>query len=215
MHCRKASYINITMTIKCLLFLISLIILQSCSEAPEQKTQEQRISELTAQEEKPPNQVSKIIDGDSFVLTHSSGEEETINLVWVDAPEREQPHGREAKNFLREQLLNQSVSYTEQNEVMVNGENLNLKLLQQGMAWLAPMEGNFAQHFAYSEAQTDAMNNLRGFWGLDHGLRVPPWVWRQQGKERRMDPQLYKRLASQKQMSEQKQKTEQQRKTEQ
>ena len=58
--------------------------------------------------------------------------------------------------------------------VTINGDNLNLALLQKGFAWHAPGNAHFDTQFAYNEAQTEAMNSLSGLWGLDHGLRVPP-----------------------------------------
>lgn len=48
----------------------------------------------------PPQQVSRVIDGDTFVLYHVGvPAEERVRLLEIDAPERGQPGFFEARNF--------------------------------------------------------------------------------------------------------------------
>lgn len=166
--------------------LAGSLFLSGCGQPPEVQEQGEESAPLV-------NAVTKIIDGDSFVLSHHDGKVETIDLKWVDAPEREQPFGREARQYLKDNLLNQTITFTTQGEVLVNGENLNLALVRMGYAWLSPTETDFTQLFAYDEAQNEAMNHLRGFWGLTHELRVPPWVWREQSTHRSPNMMALKR----------------------
>ena len=125
--------------------------------------------------------VKKVIDGDSFIVS-DQGNEKILNLAFIDAPEREQPFGREAKTFLESIVLNKVIHLSESGEVMVGEQNVNITLLQAGMAWLSPQTQRYGQQFSFSEAQSDAMNNGKGLWSLAHELRIPPWVWREQSK---------------------------------
>lgn len=134
-------------------------------------------------EKSPDNQVRviKVIDGDTFIVEHQT-KTKTINLSWIDAPEREQPFGREAKAWLSDKLHNKVVVLSPDNEIMLDGTSLNRMMLAEGIAWLSPQTSGFELHFNYSDAQTQAMNSGLGLWALPHELRVPPWVWREQGK---------------------------------
>ncbi|BDX06970.1 thermonuclease family protein [Planctobacterium marinum] len=141
-----------------------LLLVQSCSPDPDDKLV-----------------VKRVVDGDSLIITEN-GSERTLELVFVDAPEREQPFGREAKAFLESLLLNKAINLSESGEVLLGEQNVNKALLQAGMAWLSPQTQNYQQQFSFSEAQSEAMNSAAGLWSLSHELRIPPWVWREQSK---------------------------------
>lgn len=158
----------------------------------------------------PENQVMSIKDGDTFVVQYQDGTQQTIDLQHADAPEREQPFGREAMQFLKAEVLNKSITVTKDNTVLVNGKNLDLLMLQAGFAWHSPKNSattaTFENQYAYNQAQTDAMNNQAGLWQLAHSLRVPPWVWRNQATERSSNPMQQKMMMEKKYRAMQQQK---------
>jgi len=141
------------------------------------------------QQATPPGyKVVQIIDGDTLLIQMPDGKTERKDLLWVDAPEREQPFGREAKTWLRNKVFEKSVNFTQDGEIILQGENINLLMLREGFAWLAPQQLNYELQLAYSEAQNEAMNSGKGLWGQAHALRIPPWVWREQGKQKKANP---------------------------
>jgi micrococcal nuclease len=129
--------------------------------------------------------VEQVVDGDTLVLM--GDESEKFELAYIDAPEREQPYGKEAKNFLKEKVNSGSVSFIitddKKVEVIFEGKSLNLVMVEKGYAWALPKISEPSKAVLYSEAQKTAVDNLSGLWGLGHGLMVAPWQWRQQGTE--------------------------------
>jgi micrococcal nuclease len=131
-------------------------------------------------------QISIVVDGDSVVLQGESALR--LDLAFIDAPEREQPYGREAKDYLK-QLVNSGtvevlVNDNNQVELQQNNQSVNLMLVEQGYAWASLNIADPIEAFRYIEAQKTAIANLDGLWGLGHGLMVAPWQWRQQVTER-------------------------------
>lgn len=137
-----------------------------------------------------PATVVKVIDGDTLRLrrdTHSF----TAKLAFIDAPEREQPFGRESKNHLNNLLQDSDVLIQPKGDnwlVFRHGNNINLTQLQQGYAWpseaiLASVQKNTATD-PYLVAYQTASENLRGLWAQGHDLRISPWQWREQTVER-------------------------------
>ena len=88
--------------------------------------------------------VEKIIDGDTV---HASLEGKTykLRLTEIDAPERDQPFGRQSKVFLRELLkdgeFDADISGKDQYgrylaRLYDNGVDINRKMVNEGMAWV-------------------------------------------------------------------------------
>ena len=84
--------------------------------------------------------VSKIIDGDTVII-----EGESVRLLGVDTDERGYPCYSAAKNRIEELVLDKEVELVADNEdkdmyerylryIFLDGENINLKLVQEGLA---------------------------------------------------------------------------------
>lgn len=84
--------------------------------------------------------VSKIIDGDTIII-----EGESVRLLGIDADERGHPCYSAAKNRIEELVLNKEVELVADTEdkdqykrylryIFLDGENINLKLVQEGLA---------------------------------------------------------------------------------
>lgn len=131
--------------------------------------------------------VKRVIDGDTLLVTAPDGSEKRLELAYIDAPEREQPFGREARDFVSNKLLNQPILVDldgSAQEVLIGGKSLNLEMVELGLAWVSPKIGNAVVGESYLDAQTQAINKMSGFWSAEHELRVPPWQWRKQATER-------------------------------
>lgn len=84
--------------------------------------------------------VSKIIDGDTVII-----EGESVRLLGIDADERGHPCYNAAKERIEELVLNKEVELVADKEdkdmykrylryIFLGGENINLKLVQEGLA---------------------------------------------------------------------------------
>ncbi|MBF0462780.1 MAG: thermonuclease family protein [Magnetococcales bacterium] len=126
--------------------------------------------------------VVRVVDGDTLRVERN-GEEVKIRLQGVDAPEHDQPWGREATVFVRNQVLRQQVTVQGKERdrygrlvayvILPNGTNLSHLLLRQGLAWW---------YYAYSNDHTlEAMEATArqariGLWSDPDP--EPPWEWR-------------------------------------
>lgn len=140
-------------------------------------------------------EVISVIDGDTVRLKTN---EKTLqaHLAYIDAPEKEQPFGKQAKQQLSQLVLQKNVliqSIGDKWLIYHRGENINLNMLQMGHAWPSQSLLNRAEHQGekptqrmlrdYLQAYEIASESQRGLWGLAHELRVSPWQWRKQTVE--------------------------------
>lgn len=139
--------------------------------------------------ERPAAQKISVVDGDTLLVEAEGQTPFKVELAFIDAPEREQPYGRKARNLLNEliQGYSRSIKQTE-SELEHEGIKVNLELVKMGAAWVTRKIDDPLVAMEYMQAQENAKLNFRGVWGLEHGLRVPPWVWRTQAKERLNKP---------------------------
>jgi endonuclease YncB( thermonuclease family) len=131
------------------------------------------------------HKVQIVVDGDTVILANRPSS--PIDLAYIDAPEREQPYGKEAKRYLKEILNSNDVQILlnqyNQVEIKQNNQSVNLMLVEQGFAWASPNISDPIIATRFIEAQKNAVTHLSGLWALGHGLRVAPWQWRQQSKQ--------------------------------
>jgi len=158
-----------------------------------------------------PVQVSyKVTDGDSFKQISESNDQQNLSyeLAYLDAPEREQPYGREAKQYLKDVLLDSRLkivtlpddnSAKKQVELFINGQSVNLAMVSEGFAWASLQIPDKTIGHKYIDAQKRAVENLQGIWSLGHGLMIAPWQWRDQGQEKAPSMNYQKQLMLKKQ----------------
>ena len=105
-----------------------------------------------------------------------------IRLNRIDAPESDQPFGKEATAHLKSLVAGKSVrveySSTDQygrvlGIVYLDGTDINLQMLRDGYAW-------HYKHFdstpSYSAAELDARTAKRGLWSSPSPIN--PYTWR-------------------------------------
>jgi micrococcal nuclease len=128
-----------------------------------------------------------VIDGDSIEIAQGGKHLGTYHLAYIDAPEIEQPFGREAKEQLGNVVKHSELKYRLMDdykvELILAGTSQNLMLVERGYAWAIPNIVEEALQTRFANAQREARQNLQGIWSLGHGLMVAPWQWRMQGVE--------------------------------
>ncbi len=125
-----------------------------------------------------------VIDGDSLIITHNDAAKE-IRLYGIDAPEFDQPFGKQARACTRDLVLRQSVS-VEPLEIDTYGRTvakvhipegcLNELLIAQGCAWVFTRYCKPADRKAWAALEQDARQQGRGLWAQPGP--EPPWQYR-------------------------------------
>lgn len=136
--------------------------------------------------------VVQVTDGDTLVVQDAQGSRHTVRLGGIDAPEKDQPCGHEARESLVDLVKGQKVSveswkidkYGRKIGKLTNGErDFNLEQVVRGYAWhykRFEAEQSPADRDAYADAEVHAQERSVGLWGC--GQVMPPWDWRNREK---------------------------------
>jgi len=133
--------------------------------------------------------VTKVIDGDTIDVLLSSGPIR-VRFDSVDAPEKNQPWGREAGAALADKLGHQEVALDVVTQdryerlvavVSLNDENVNAWLVRQGHAWAYRQ---YLKDPQYCSWEAEAHAGGRGLWALPRDQRHAPWEWRAVERQR-------------------------------
>jgi micrococcal nuclease len=132
-----------------------------------------------------------VTDGDTLIL--SVGKKEyKIRLFGIDAPEADQPFGKQAARALSDMVLTKTLKVSTFGQdkygntlgiVELDGKNINLELVKRGLAW---------HYKAYSDSKTlaaaedEAKKAKLGLWADEDP--TSPWQWRQQTASETDDP---------------------------
>lgn len=133
-----------------------------------------------------------VSDGDTLTLLVDR-KPLKIRLARIDAPETGKgqknpgmPYGEAARQALAKQVFQKTVRAECPNsdhygrhvcEIFVDGKNINLEQVRQGMAWAYKQ---YAKNPAYFEAQKLAQAQRLGLWKDAHPQA--PWEWRKEKK---------------------------------
>jgi len=131
-------------------------------------------------------QVVTVLDGDTitFRATGNSSDKSTqdIRLSQIDAPERNQPFGRQARESLSALVQGKVLRIDElgkdrQGRIMgklrMKGVEINLEQIKRGMAWVDVKQ---AKDPVYAQAEEQARTAHVGLWSQPNPL--PPWEYR-------------------------------------
>ena len=128
-----------------------------------------------------------VSDGDTVKVLDAGKKQHRIRLLGIDAPESNQAFGQKSKQYLSSLIFNKNVSiaYKEKDQygrilgtIFYENENINLKMVQAGLAW----------HYVYfakdnkelAEAEAAARKEKLGLWADPNPM--PPWDFRRQKK---------------------------------
>ena len=120
-----------------------------------------------------------ISDGDTLTCLQNRTELK-VRLLYIDAPESSQPFGNKAKQALsnlalKKQVTLQSTGYDKYGRVLAvvydHNTNVNLKLVEQGMAWAYRQTQSI-----YEQTQEQARSRRIGLW--NDARPIEPTEWR-------------------------------------
>ncbi|WP_341303546.1 thermonuclease family protein [Pseudomonas sp. TMP25] len=132
--------------------------------------------------------VMTISEGDTFSCLSTDNKRLRVRLAEIDAPERKQPYGAEAKQALSDLVLEKQVLLHVQEvdrygrtlaRAFVGGVDVNYTLVEQGTAWAYTQQ---LKDEKLNDAQTLARNMGKGLWRLPAEAIVAPWEWRYAGR---------------------------------
>lgn len=131
-----------------------------------------------------------IKDGDTLVIL-MDGKEQTVRFTHVDCPEKKQPFGNKAKQFVSDRCFGTYVTlvYDEKNKydrykrllaeiILEDGRNLNKELVKNGLAWHFK---RYSKSEEYARLEIEARRQKTGIWSEPNP--IAPWDWRKPKKK--------------------------------
>jgi len=134
-------------------------------------------------------EVTAVTDGDTISVLTADNQTIRLRLKGIDAPERGQPFGNNAKQFLSDLVFGESVRVVVLDtdhygrsvaEVYAGEDRITLELVRAGLAWHYKYHSDDADLAA---AEVSAQTNELGLWS--DRRRVAPWDWRKLTDEER------------------------------
>lgn len=124
----------------------------------------------------------KVLDGDTVEVLHN-GRAERIRLNGIDTPEKGQPFGNKAKQFVLDVAAGETVKVNATDrdrygrtigEIILPGnQSLNRLLVKEGYAW---WYRQYSDDQSLGKLEKMAQAEGKGLWaGADP---IPPWEWR-------------------------------------
>ena len=133
-----------------------------------------------------PGRIRRVVDGDSIEADVSGFGRLSIRLANVDAPEHDQPWGRESREALARlvrggrpefRLLYRDHYARVVGLVSVNDIVVNEQLVRDGHAWAYDQYLPEWLRARYNGFERTARNSGAGLWG-GQAKPIPPWKWR-------------------------------------
>jgi endonuclease YncB( thermonuclease family) len=127
--------------------------------------------------------VVKISDGDTIVVLDDSKIEHKVRLMGIDAPEKSQAFGREAKQTLSNYIHKNEVTVEYKKydkykrivgKVTLNGQDICLQMIRDGMALHYTeyeKEQSKTDRELYREAEASAIKKKIGFWNQEGAIK--------------------------------------------
>lgn len=126
--------------------------------------------------------VIAVMDGDTVLILRAGHKPEKLRMLNIDAPEKNQPYGRQSQQTLASLVLKRQaeVQVTAHDQygrllgqISVDGRNINEEQVKQGMAW---EYSGYHSNKAYVALQSEAQQARRGLWAQTSPQA--PWQWR-------------------------------------
>jgi len=130
-----------------------------------------------------------ISDGDTITVLDKLSKEHKVRLMGIDAPEKSQAFGREARQTLSNYIYKKEVSVEYKKldkykrivgKVKLDGQDICLQMIRDGMAWHYTeyeREQSKSDRDLYRVAEAKAREVNLGLWVEKQA--VSPWMFRQ------------------------------------
>lgn len=125
---------------------------------------------------------SRVLDGDTVIVQDEFGNEATIRLNGIDAPESEQPYGLDSTQKLKQLVTGRTltVSITGADrykrllgQIWVDNTSVQHELVSNGLAWHYK---KYNSEESLANAESNARKSNTGLWEDDSA--ISPWDWR-------------------------------------
>jgi micrococcal nuclease len=138
-----------------------------------------------------PHYAGKVVgisDGDTFTMLNKNHTQLRIRLYGIDAPEKRQPFGKDAKKFLSDLIFEKNVSVQEIETdrygrtiaiVKLGDRIINEEILKAGLAWHYTQ---YDDNPLWDALEASAQVKRKGLWAQDHP--TAPWHFRKQNRIR-------------------------------
>jgi len=132
--------------------------------------------------------VVSIADGDTITVLDAEKVQHKIRLEGIDAPEKGQAFGTNAKEKMSELVGEKDVVVTWEKkdrygrilgDVHLGDRHINLEMVQEGLAWHYKQ---YSKSKELAEAEDVARKAKKGLWG--DKSPEPPWEFRKKGREK-------------------------------
>lgn len=130
--------------------------------------------------------VIAIKDGDTISLLYNR-QTLTIRLAHIDCPEKGQPYGARARQFISDSCFGKNITVTgtrfDRNKRLIGvvttaaGTNINKALIEAGLAW---HYRQYSSDSSYSLLEKQARLQRKGLWA--ESKPTPPWNWRKRNR---------------------------------
>lgn len=134
-----------------------------------------------------------VVDGDTITIMAPDGSQRQVRLSGIDAPEKDQASGAEARSFLTSLVMGRTVRLEPLGpdpygrtvaKVTLNARDVGLEVVKAGFAWhYRNYEGEQSDEDRrlYTAAEAEARQATKGLWGDPAPL--PPWEFREREKQ--------------------------------
>lgn len=132
--------------------------------------------------------VAGVHDGSSITVVDSRNAQHKVRLLGIDAPDRNQDFGRQAMQYLADQVLEKDVTVVGDRrdefglrlgKVLLGGRDINLEMVIAGLAWHRKQnadEQTVDDRKLYTSAEMNAKRAKLNIWSDPDP--TPPWVFR-------------------------------------
>lgn len=149
--------------------------------------------------------VERVVDGDTFTLRSVDGSGHRVRLEGIDAPELQQPFGKESAIGLRGALQGRlAVCRCSKRDrhgrlvcrAFVDADDIGLQQIRSGRAWHFRRysgEQPAIERESYASAEAEARDKRRGLWATTNP--EPPWFFRERSQSNKRSETRVKLLA--------------------
>ncbi len=125
-----------------------------------------------------------VSDGDTITLLTDQKQRIKVRLSEIDAPEKNQAWGQNAKRALSNRIYSRSIVVQSAGEdrygrvlgtVYIGEVNINKEMVETGNAWAYTQ---YVRDQSYFTLQQNAKSRKAGLWSLPEEQIIAPWEWR-------------------------------------